>query len=186
MGDKVPRQRRGGVGAVGPAVVVGLAHKDAPAQRRAGGDDGALAAIVPAQRRHDAAHAAVLHIQRRDLGLVDGQVGRLFQRVFHPDMVAFAVGLHAQAVHGGAFAPVEHAALQVGGVGGQAHQPAHRVDLAHQVALGRAADGRVARHVADKVQRQREHGGARAQHGGRMRGLDAGMPRADDDDVVAA
>ena len=39
-------QCRGGMGAVGTAVVVSLAHKDAPAQRGAGGDDQRLAAIV--------------------------------------------------------------------------------------------------------------------------------------------
>ena len=39
-------QLGGGMGAVGTAVVVSLTHKDAPAQRGAGGDDQRLAAIV--------------------------------------------------------------------------------------------------------------------------------------------
>src|SRR5699024_6131360 len=40
------RQFGGGVGTVGAAVVVGLAHKDAPAQGGAGGNDAGFAAVV--------------------------------------------------------------------------------------------------------------------------------------------
>ena len=42
-----------------------------------------------------------------------------------------------------------------GRVDGAAHQPAERVDLAHQVALGRAADRGIAGHQRDGVRRQR-------------------------------
>ena len=180
------RQGGGGVGAVGAAVIVGFPHKDPPAQRGAGGDDQRLAAVVAAQRREDAGDPAVLNIGGHDLRLVDVQPGGLFQGVFHPDMVAFAVGLHPQAVHGGAFAPVEHPALQKGGVGGQAHQPAQGVDLPYQVALGGAADGGVAGHIADKIQRQGEDGGFGAQHRRRVGGLDTGVPRAHHNDVVGS
>ena len=181
---KAAGQRCGGVGAVGATVVVGFPHKDAPAQRGAGGNDHRLAAVVPAQLGVHAPHRAALNVQPGDLRLMDGKVRRGFQRVLHPDVVALAVGLHPQAVHRGAFAPVEHPALQKGGVGGKAHQPAQRVHLPHQMPLGGAADGGVAGHVADEVQRQREHGGAGPQHRRRVGGLDAGVARADDDDVI--
>ena len=67
-------------------------------------------------------------------------------------MVALAVGLHAQAVYGGAFAAVQHPTLQVGSVRGNAHQPAQGIDLADEMTLGRAADGWIAWHIADKIQ----------------------------------
>ena len=105
------------------------------------------------QVREHAADLAVLHVHADDLALVDVEVGGLLQRVFHPDVVALAVCLHAQTVYGGAFAAVEHPALQVGGVCGQTHQTAERIDLPHKMPLGRAADGRVARHIADEIQR---------------------------------
>ena len=92
----------------------------------------------------------------------------------------------AQTVYGGAFAAVEHPALQIGGVCGQTHQPAERIDLPHKMPLGRAADGRVARHIADEIQRQRKHRGPCPQPCRRMRRLDPRMPRTDDNDVVGS
>ena len=61
----------------------------------------------------------------------------------------------------------------------RAHQPAERVDLADQVALRRAADRRIARHVRDRVVRQRadRDGAAEARRGPRR--LDPGVARAD-------
>ena len=117
---------------------------------------------------------------------MDVEVGGLLQRVLHPDVVALAVCLHAQTVYGGALAAVEHPALQVGGVCGQTHQPAERIDLPHKMPLGRAADGRVARHIADEIQRQRKHRGPCPQPCRRMRRLYSRMPRTNDDDVVGS
>ena len=68
-----------------------------------------------------------------------------------------------------------------GGVDGFAHQAAERVDLANEMALRGAADGWIARHVRDRVARQRAQADAASQARGRVRGLDAGVPGADDD-----
>ena len=89
-------------------------------------------------------------------------------------------------MHRRSLAPVEHPALEEGGVGGNAHKPAQGVDLPHQMALCGAADGGIAGHVADEVQCQGKDGGAGAQSGCRVGGFDARMARANDDDVVAA
>jgi len=62
---------------------------------------------------------------------MDVQVRRFLQRVFHPHVVTLAVGLHTQAVDGRALAPVQHAALQKGGVGSNAHQTAQGVHFPH-------------------------------------------------------
>ena len=64
-----------------------------------------------------------------------------------------------------------------------AHLAAERVDLAHQVALADPADRRIARHLADMVEVEREHQGARAHPGGGERGFDTGVAGADDDYV---
>ena len=66
--------------------------------------------------------------------------------------VELAVGLGARAAHRRALAAVEDAELDAGGVGGAAHQPVERVDLAHQMALAEPADGRIAGHLADRVE----------------------------------
>ena len=57
------------------------------------------------------------------------------------------------------------------------------VDLADQVALAQAADGRVAGHLADRLELVGEQQRARAQPRGRGRGLAAGVAAADDDHV---
>jgi hypothetical protein len=51
------------------------------------------------------------------------------------------------------------------------------------VALADAADRGVAGHLADRGEALREQQGARAHPRRRRRGLAAGMPAADDDDV---
>ena len=124
VGRQILGQRGGRMGAVRAAVIVGFAHKNAPAQRCAGGNHHALAAVIAAQRRYHPAHMAVLHIQPHDLRLVNFQVGGQLQRMLHPHVVALAVSLYAQAVYRGAFAAVQHPALQKGGVRRNAHQAA--------------------------------------------------------------
>jgi hypothetical protein len=52
------------------------------------------------------------------------------------------------------------------------------------MAFGDAADGRVAGHLRDEVEVEREQRGAQAHAGCGHRGLAAGVPGADDDDVV--
>ena len=184
--DQVAGQRRSGMGAVGAAVIVGIAHKDAAAQIGAGRNHDRPAGIVGVQVGVNAADLPVLQINADDLALMDIKVGGLFQRVLHPDMIALAVCLHPQAVYGRAFAPVEHTALQVGRIGGKAHQAAQCIDLAHKMPLGRAADGRVAGHIADEIQRQREHRRPGSQPRRRVGSLYSRMPRPDDDDIVGS
>ena len=65
------------------------------------------------------------------------------------------------------------------------HLAAERVDFLDQVSLADAADRRVARHLADVVEVQRDHQGVAAHACGGERRLDAGMARADDDHVEA-
>ena len=48
------------MGAVRTAIIVGFAHKNAPAQRCAGGNHHALAAVIAAQRRYYPAHTLAL------------------------------------------------------------------------------------------------------------------------------
>ena len=68
-------------------------------------------------------------------------------------------------------------------VGHPAHQPVERVDLAHQMALAEPTDRRIARHRADGREPVRDQRGSRAHARGRGRGLAAGVPAANDDDI---
>ena len=174
----------GGVHAVRAGSIPRIAHKNFAAEVRAGGQHHALGGVFAVQLGDNALHMAVLHFQRHHLGLMDGQTRGLFQRVLHVFVVAAAVGLHPQRVHGGAFALVQHPALQIGGICRQTHHAAQRVHLPHQRALGGAANAGVAGHIADGVQTHGKDGCFCAQHSSCMGGFDARMASADDDDII--
>ena len=98
-------------------------------------------------------------------------------------LVERAVGLRARRAHRRALARVEHAELDAGAIGGARHHAAERVDLPHQMALADAADGRIAAHLAERLDVLREQQRARAHARRRQRGLGAGVAAADDDHV---
>ena len=91
------------------------------------------------------------------------EVRRLGDQPLHRRAVELAVGLGARALHGRALAAVEDAELDAGGVGGAAHQPVERVDLAHEMALAEAADRRIAGHLADRREALGDERRARAE-----------------------
>ena len=180
-------QTHRGVQAVRAALVGDIAHIDAAVQEGAGADDGRLHRIHRAELGDNFFNrAALVQTDVADLRLDDVQALLLFQPALHLVVVGLAVRLDAQAVHRRALAPVEHPALQEGGVRRLAHLAAQRVDFPHQVALGGAANRGVAGHIADGVERHGEDGGFGAQPRRRQRRLDAGVPRADDGHLIAS
>ena len=118
------------------------------------------------------------------LGLLDPQVFLALQGVFHDLLVLPPVGLSTQGPHRRAFAPVEDAVLDAGLVGGPAHLASQGVQLPHQVALARAADGGVAGHVAHRVQVDGKTYRAQAHAGGGKRGFNAGVSGPDHGNIV--
>ena len=115
--------------------------------------------------------------ERQVLLPFDGQLGQ--------KLVGFLVALGARAVHRGAFAPVQQAELDRSRVGEHPHRAPEGVDLADDLPLGHAADGRVAAHLADGVAVDRQQGGPQTHPGRRQSGFNTGMARADHDHVVA-
>ena len=179
-------QRPGGRQAVRAGIAQYIAHDRAPVQIRARRQHGGAAAVHGAVRRHDGADAAVLRLDGHDLRLLDAQVRLQLERVLHHGLILPPVGLRAQRVHGRPFAAVEHPVLDAGLIGRARHFAAERVELAHEVALARAADGGVAGHIADGVHIDRKTDGVQPQPGGSQRGLNARVPRTDDGDVTAS
>ena len=115
--------------------------------------------------------------------MLDLQVRFRFQHLAHADAIELLVGLGARRPYGRPAAGVEQAELNAGGVDHLAHQAAQGVNLAHQVALGDAADGGVAGHLRDEVQ---VHGAERrAQPHARRRhsSLATGVAGADYDHI---
>jgi len=130
------------------------------------------------------AHAITLDQHLFDPCLLEVQVGCRLQGVFHPQRVAALVGLGAQRLYRGPFGHVEQADLDEIGVDRAPHLPAQGVDLAHEVALARAAHAGIARHLGNQVQVHRQQQRARS-HARRSEGrLASGVPGADDDHVI--
>jgi hypothetical protein len=81
------------------------------------------------------------------------QVRLLAQQAPHGRLVEPPIGLGARPADGRPLAGVQGSELNPGAVDGPRHDPVEGVDLAHQMALAQPADGRVAGHLADRLQR---------------------------------
>ena len=161
-----------------------LADVDHAAQEGAGGEHHGPGLDRPAVGVDHAPAAAalvdqkILHRRGPDL-----EARLVAQQRLHGAAVELAVGLGAGPAHRRALAPVEHAELDAGAVDDPAHQAVQGVDLAHQVALAQAADGRVAGHRPDGLDLVGEQQGARTQARGRGGRLAARVAAAHHDDV---
>ena len=136
----------------------------------------------PSARRTPVTRAVADH-QIVDLALDHRQIRGLADRALHRRRIELAVRLGARPAHRRSLAPVEHAELDAARVGDPAHQAVERIDLAHQMALAEPADRRIAGHRADGREPVRDQRGRRAHARSRGRGLAAGVPAADHDDV---
>jgi hypothetical protein len=127
---------------------------------------------------------SILYGNAYDLCLYKRKIIGVFKQVLHILLISAPISLHPQRMDGGAFACVEHAALEHDSVRGSAHFAAECVDFEHQMPFSGAADGRVAGHIADKVEREREKRGLLPCPCRGERRFYAGMSRADDDNIV--
>jgi hypothetical protein len=118
-----------------------------------------------------------------DGGRAKAQVRLGRQLGLHRLAVERAINLGARTPDGGALRPVQKAELNAGLVSHAPHEAVQGVDLAHQVALAKAADCGVARHFADAVQAVRHEKGGRADAGRRGCGFTAGVAASDNNDV---
>ena len=97
-------------------------------------------------------HRPVLGADLHHLRLLHPQVLLVLQGGLHHPLVGAAVRLGPEGPDRRPLAPVQKPVLDAGLVRGPAHLAPQGVQLPHQVALPRAADGRVAGHVAHRVQ----------------------------------
>ena len=142
----------GGGFADAAALGSGLAGVHEGLEEGAGGDDDGAGQVDGLRRgTRTPAIAAVSTRIASTISWRSDEVGLAFDGELGEALVGFLVALGAGAVHGGALAAVEQAELDGGGVGEEAHGAAEGVDLADDLALGDAADGGVAGHLADGV-----------------------------------
>src|SRR5258706_1902772 len=128
---------------------------DETIQERAGRDD----------ERGAAKGVAVLKRKTLDAAMFDenpaGATDQPFDIRFglelglYPLAVDLLVGLRPRRPDCRPAAAIQQLELDSRRIDGAAHQASERIDLAHEVTLGRAANRRIARHVRDGILRQR-------------------------------
>ncbi len=171
--------------AVASATVTRFAHVRQAIQKCPGGDDHGTAFERAAIAQRDAGGAARLDIQSGHFGLFDADIRFLLEDLAHASSIQLLVHLSARRPNGGSAAGVEQPELDAHRVGHFPHHPTQRVDFAHQVTLGNAADGGVAGHLRDQVQVHGDDGRLQTHSRGGAGGFTPGVTGADDNDVVA-
>ena len=121
--------------------------------------------------------------QSRDRSLNRVELGLLLDERANRAPVHPAIALRARRPHRRPLAAIEHAELQRRHVGRARHDAAQRIDLASDRPLGDAADGGIARHLADGLERARHEPDARAESRRGNGCLGACVTGADDNDV---
>ena len=142
------------------------------------------AADPVAEHRGDAAHAVAVDDEARDLRLKDFEVFRGFQIIFHRAAGYRLVALSARRPYRRSLGTVQQPELDRRRLGDDPLRAAHRVDLAHDLTFGDAADGGIAAHLGDMIEVERHQQRLRAEPGGGERRFASGVPGADDDHIV--
>ena len=183
-----PQTLRQGVGrriASTAARLVRKADVDAPAEKRAGRQHDALGLEAQPHLRVHAAHAVALDVQIDHRLLEHRQVRLALDHAPHGVPIQHPVRLRPRRLHRRPLASVQRPHLDRRAVGSHGHRPAQRVDLAHQMRLADAANGRIAGHLADGLDALRQEQRRRAKPRRSERRLGPGMTAADDDDIEA-
>ena len=162
---------------------VGQADVDAPVQKGAGGQQHVPGREFQALSRAHARDAARVRDDVCDCVLPEAQAGRGVERLLQNALIGVAVHLGACGAHGRALAHVQGAELDARRIGPEPHHAAQGVDLAHHVALGQAADGRIAGKIAQAVQVAADQQHVETQPGQSHGGFGAGVAAACDDAV---
>ena len=179
---QILRKAMAGVHTVGAGFDHHLTGDDGAVQKGAGGDNHGLGFINGTQLGLYTGDGSIFCQNLQDLSLFQLQVFLLFQGVLHIFLIFAPVGLGPQGMDCRAFAFIQHPVLDAGVVCGNTHLPAQRVQLPDQVALAGAADGRIAGHIAHRVQRHGKQHRLQPHAGASQCRFDAGVTRADDSD----
>ncbi len=100
------------------------------------------------------------------------------------ELISLLIGLGARRVHRGPFAIIEHPKLNSGPIDGFAHESAESINLAHELAFGNSADGRIATHLPNRIQAGGQQRHSQTHPSRCSRRLRSGMTGSDDDDFV--
>ena len=156
---------------------------DQTPEERPRGDDDRARVVPDAELVFDPDDVAALHDEVPRLPLAQVEVRLGLDGLLHRGAIARAVALRAGRAHRGAPRSVERLHLDGCTIGRAPHLPAERVDLAHEMPLRGAADGRVTGHLRDRVEAHRQQQRSAAHSRGGECRFTTGVTGADDDDI---
>lgn len=158
---------------------------DDSAQKGASGQHDGLGAQPTPIQQHDTTDAAVrANGQIVHLALYYVERWLRNDRGLHRLLVELAVGLRSRPAHGGTFSAVQYPKLNAGSVGDATHKAIERIDLPHQMAFPKTADGGVAAHFANGRKLMRDQCGRHAKTSRCRRGFTTGVATTYNDDTV--
>ncbi len=131
----------------------------------------------------DAEHSPPIHPQGGHFARYHFEVTLRGQHALNSRTEQHPVRLDARSPDRAPLRAIEHAIMDCRSIGGAAHQPIERIDLADQMALADSADRRVAAHRPNCLEVESHQGRARAHPGSNGRSLDPGVPAANNDDI---
>src|SRR5207244_9771522 len=123
--------------------------------------------------------------QALDTALTTREPGRALENALHAKAVKCLIRLRSRRSYGRTLLRVEATKLDPCIVDRSSHLPAERIDFADEVPFADAADGRIAGHLADVVEVQRQHQRPPTHARRSERGFDTGVTGTDYDDIVA-
>jgi hypothetical protein len=156
---------------------------DASAEESPYGEHDARSLECNARNGYHAANLLPLDEEVRCLLLEEHQVGLILQQGADGLAIKLAIGLRPGGADGGAFAGVQGAKLNTGSIGGAGHGAPQSIDFPDEVTLPNTADGRIAAHLAERLDALRHQESTRTHARGRQSGFSAGVTATDDDDV---
>ena len=170
----------------GPAAIaLALADMDAPTKEGAGGQHHVRRVEVHAHGGTDTADSTALQQQVVHRLLEQFEVRLRFDGTTNGGPIQVAIRLAARGAYRRTLARVQATPLDPGRVRCLRHHATERVDLAHQMALADATNGRVAAHLADGLDVVGQQQRARTRTCRGQCGLGAGVAATDHDHVIA-
>jgi len=141
------------------------ANVDSSAKESAGSDDDRPCTEASSFEGLDAEYSClILGKQKpRDGTLHGAQVSTLFEEGPHRAPVKAAITLRTRCPYRRTLAPIKHAELDRSEISSFSHYSAKRIHLAHDGSLRNPANRRVARHLADCLERARDEPYSRTQ-----------------------
>ncbi len=158
---------------------------DHASKKRAGRQHQSAGAQFPPIGQDEAGNPAALRLDLGCLARDDRQVRHGGERRLHGGTVELTVHLRARTAHSRPLGTIENAELDAGFIRDAAHQAIERIDLADEMALAKAADGRIAGHGADSDEGMRDKRRPCAEARRRGSRLAASVPAAHHDHVEA-